>query len=139
VREVQQRWAPHAPARWWKKPWPPSPSGLVERGVGQLVVAGGETSGAVVQALGVRQMRIGPQIDPGVPWCHAPARLRPTVHLALKSGNFGSADFFTKAFGARMNETQAREEICRVGRACSSAATCMPPPATSACGWTTAS
>jgi uncharacterized protein YgbK (DUF1537 family) len=73
--------------------------GLVERGVGRLVVAGGETSGAAVQALGVRQMRIGPQIDPGVPWCHAEASAcGRAVHLALKSGNFGSTDFFTKAF-----------------------------------------
>jgi uncharacterized protein YgbK (DUF1537 family) len=67
--------------------------------VGRLVVAGGETSGAAVQALGVRQMRIGPQIDPGVPWCHARAEsCGENVHLALKSGNFGSTDFFTKAF-----------------------------------------
>jgi len=74
--------------------------GLVARGVGELVVAGGETSGAAVQALGVQQMRIGPQIDPGVPWCHAQATACGTsLHLALKSGNFGSADFFTKAFG----------------------------------------
>ena len=74
--------------------------GLVERGVGELVVAGGETSGAAVQALGVQQMRIGPQIDPGVPWCHAMATACGSpVHLALKSGNFGSTDFFTKAFG----------------------------------------
>jgi uncharacterized protein YgbK (DUF1537 family) len=74
--------------------------GLVERGVGELVVAGGETSGAAVQALGVQQMRIGPQIDPGVPWCHATATAcGATVHLALKSGNFGSVDFFSKAFG----------------------------------------
>jgi uncharacterized protein YgbK (DUF1537 family) len=73
--------------------------GLVARGVGQLVVAGGETSGAAVQALGVRQMRIGPQIDPGVPWCHAEAQAcGRSVHLALKSGNFGSTDFFTRAF-----------------------------------------
>ena len=73
--------------------------GLVERGVRRLVVAGGETSGAVVQALGVEKMRIGPQIDPGVPWCaaHSPAAGE-TIHLALKSGNFGTADFFTKAF-----------------------------------------
>ncbi|MDQ3026103.1 MAG: four-carbon acid sugar kinase family protein [Pseudomonadota bacterium] len=73
--------------------------GLVERGVRRLVVAGGETSGAVVQALGVQKMRIGPQIDPGVPWCaaHSPAAGE-TIHLALKSGNFGTADFFTKAF-----------------------------------------
>jgi 3-dehydrotetronate 4-kinase len=73
--------------------------GLVERGVRQLVVAGGETSGAVVQALGIAQMRIGPQIDPGVPWCHAEAPACGTaLHLALKSGNFGSTDFFRKSF-----------------------------------------
>jgi 3-dehydrotetronate 4-kinase len=72
--------------------------GLVGLGVAQLVVAGGETSGACVQALGVAQLRIGPQIDPGVPWCHA--RVEGSgLHLALKSGNFGSDDFFTKAFG----------------------------------------
>jgi len=69
--------------------------------VGQLLVAGGETSGACVQALGVTQLRIGPQIDPGVPWCHA--QLPPSLggrglHLALKSGNFGAVDFFTSAF-----------------------------------------
>lgn len=74
--------------------------GLVDRGVRQLVVAGGETSGAVVQALGVAQMAIGPQIDPGVPWTTVFSAQRPDVHLhvALKSGNFGTADFFTKAF-----------------------------------------
>lgn len=74
-------------------------SGLVQCGVRQLVVAGGETSGACVQALGIEQLQIGPQIDPGVPWCHAAARHAPGgLHLALKSGNFGSDDFFTKAF-----------------------------------------
>ncbi|MDR6888587.1 MULTISPECIES: 3-oxo-tetronate kinase [Variovorax] len=74
--------------------------GLVERGVRQLVVAGGETSGACVQALGIAQMQIGPQIDPGVPWCHARTDVAEgtSVHIALKSGNFGRDDFFTKAF-----------------------------------------
>jgi uncharacterized protein YgbK (DUF1537 family) len=73
--------------------------GLVQAGVRRLVVAGGETSGAVVQALGVAQLRIGPQIDPGVPWCFAAADAAGTgLHLALKSGNFGTPDFFTKAF-----------------------------------------
>ncbi|MEP6969056.1 MAG: 3-oxo-tetronate kinase [Betaproteobacteria bacterium] len=71
--------------------------GLVEHGVRQLVVAGGETSGACVQALDIRQMQIGPQIDPGVPWCHAQTPFG-DVHLTLKSGNFGADDFFTKAF-----------------------------------------
>jgi uncharacterized protein YgbK (DUF1537 family) len=73
--------------------------GLVERGVRQLVVAGGETSGACVQALAIGQLQIGPQIDPGVPWCHAAAGPdRTGLHLALKSGNFGGDDFFTRAF-----------------------------------------
>lgn len=73
-------------------------AGLVARGVRRLVVAGGETSGAVVQRLGVRSLRIGPEIDPGVPWCHAPAAGgRPEMLLALKSGNFGGRDFFENA------------------------------------------
>jgi uncharacterized protein YgbK (DUF1537 family) len=69
--------------------------GLVAQGVGRLVVAGGETSGAVVQRLGVTALRIGPEIDPGVPWTFAEQR---GLHLALKSGNFGARDFFLKAF-----------------------------------------
>jgi uncharacterized protein YgbK (DUF1537 family) len=69
--------------------------GLVQAGVGQLLLAGGETSGACVQRLGIHTLRIGPQIDPGVPWCHAP---QPGLHLALKSGNFGGVDFFHRAF-----------------------------------------
>jgi uncharacterized protein YgbK (DUF1537 family) len=74
--------------------------GLVALGVRQLVVAGGETSGACVQALGISQLQIGPQIDPGVPWCHAHSAAAPGegLHLTLKSGNFGVDDFFTKAF-----------------------------------------
>ena len=74
--------------------------GLVEQGVRQIIVAGGETSGACVQALDVTQLRIGPQIDPGVPWCYAQTKtFSPVgVHLALKSGNFGADDFFHKAF-----------------------------------------
>jgi uncharacterized protein YgbK (DUF1537 family) len=71
---------------------------LVEAGVGRLVVAGGETSGAVVNALGARALRIGPEIDPGVPWTSAAIAGGRTVALALKSGNFGAPDFFTKAF-----------------------------------------
>lgn len=68
--------------------------GLIASGVRRLVVAGGETSGAVVQALGVRQLRIGAAIDPGVPWTQVEHR---PLLLALKSGNFGSTDFFSKA------------------------------------------
>lgn len=69
--------------------------GLVAAGVRKLVVAGGETSGAVVQRLGVEALRIGPQIDPGVPWTLSLGK--PPLALALKSGNFGAPDFFTKA------------------------------------------
>ena len=75
--------------------------GLVAMGVGQLIVAGGETSGAVVKALGVTGLRIGPEIDPGVPWTTgitANAADKP-IALALKSGNFGAPDFFLKAWG----------------------------------------
>ena len=70
--------------------------GLRARGVRALVVAGGETSGAVVSALGVKALAIGPQIAPGVPWTStledAP------LALALKSGNFGGVNFFDDAF-----------------------------------------
>ncbi|MDR6375816.1 3-oxo-tetronate kinase [Paraburkholderia caledonica] len=69
--------------------------GLHERGVRKFVVAGGETSGAVVQALNVRTLRIGAQIDPGVP-ATATVGAQPLA-LALKSGNFGTTDFFEKA------------------------------------------
>jgi uncharacterized protein YgbK (DUF1537 family) len=71
--------------------------GLVNAGVRRLVVAGGESSGAVVQALGVRALRIGPQIDPGIPGTLSLAD--PKLALALKSGNFGAEDFFLKAIG----------------------------------------
>ena len=71
--------------------------GLLQQGVHQLVLAGGETSGACVQALSIEQLQIGPQIDPGVPWCHADTPMG-DVHITLKSGNFGTDDFFTKAF-----------------------------------------
>jgi uncharacterized protein YgbK (DUF1537 family) len=69
---------------------------LVEtEGVRKIVVAGGETSGAVVKALEVRALRIGAPIDPGVPWTIGAAKW--PIALALKSGNFGTEDFFEKA------------------------------------------
>ncbi len=74
-------------------------AGLVEHGVRRMVVAGGETSGAVVSRLGVRQLLIGAEIDPGVPWTYATGD-GPPMRLALKSGNFGGRDFFTAAFEA---------------------------------------
>jgi len=68
---------------------------LMIAGMTKLIVAGGETSGAVVQALELKSLRIGPEIEPGVPWTFT---LQPTgLCLALKSGNFGGESFFEKA------------------------------------------
>ncbi len=67
---------------------------LADAGVRRIVSAGGETSGAVVEALGVTAMEIGPEIDPGVPALRVVGR---DLALALKSGNFGGEDFFARA------------------------------------------
>ncbi|MDH4292745.1 MAG: hypothetical protein OEV84_01505, partial [Betaproteobacteria bacterium] len=68
---------------------------LAQKGIRKFVIAGGETSGAVVKRLGIRALRIGPAIDPGVPWTSSIGGN--PVALALKSGNFGTVDFFEKA------------------------------------------
>jgi uncharacterized protein YgbK (DUF1537 family) len=70
---------------------------LIAAGVRRLVVAGGETSGAVISALGVTSLRIGHQIDPGVPWTETQVAGQ-TIAVALKSGNFGAEDFFSRSF-----------------------------------------
>jgi len=67
---------------------------LHDAGVKNFISAGGETSGKIVQSLGIGAFHIGPQIDPGVPWVKA---VDQDVYLALKSGNFGTDDFFMKA------------------------------------------
>jgi uncharacterized protein YgbK (DUF1537 family) len=69
--------------------------GLVELGVRRLVVAGGETAGAVLGELGIQALQIGPAIVAGVPWTESVGE--PRLALALKSGNFGADDFFIKA------------------------------------------
>jgi 3-dehydrotetronate 4-kinase len=73
---------------------------LVASGFTRLLIAGGETSGAVVNGLGITTLEIGPEIDPGVPWTRAAGRASDgrDLVLALKSGNFGTADFFIKAW-----------------------------------------
>jgi 3-dehydrotetronate 4-kinase len=76
--------------------------GLATDGARRLVIAGGETAGAVVQALGVTGLRIGRQIDPGVPWTMSLGE--PVLALALKSGNFGAPDFFLRAFSVLSGE-----------------------------------
>jgi uncharacterized protein YgbK (DUF1537 family) len=70
---------------------------LRDAGFSRFLIAGGETSGAVVAALGVTMLEIGPEIDPGVPWTRSIGS--PRLALALKSGNFGAPDFFLKAWG----------------------------------------
>lgn len=69
---------------------------LLPCGFTRFLIAGGETSGAVVGALGVRSLEIGPEIAPGVPWTRSVSG--PDLALALKSGNFGGPDFFLRAW-----------------------------------------
>jgi uncharacterized protein YgbK (DUF1537 family) len=96
VKALQAKYGVEASSQAIEKTMAALARGLVATGVGRLVVAGGETSGAVVSALDVTALRIGPEIDPGVPWT-ASVGAKPIL-LALKSGNFGAPDFFTKAF-----------------------------------------
>lgn len=63
-----------------------------------MIVAGGETSGAVVGGLGITHLDIGMEISPGVPWTLAHRSDGPPLTLALKSGNFGGPDFFERAW-----------------------------------------
>lgn len=95
VAAVQQRHGREPVARALERLFAASARRLVEGGIRRLVVAGGETSGAVVSALDVEALTIGPEIDPGVPVLFA--RARQPLALALKSGNFGAPDFFDKA------------------------------------------
>jgi uncharacterized protein YgbK (DUF1537 family) len=71
--------------------------GLVQSGVRRLVVAGGETSGAVVDRLGIPGFLVGPEIAAGVPVLRAVGAKDGEMLLALKSGNFGAPEFFSDA------------------------------------------
>jgi uncharacterized protein YgbK (DUF1537 family) len=95
LQQVQAKFGREQAGEWIESAMAQVSVGLLQLGVKQWVIAGGETSGACVQALNISQMQIGPQIDPGVPWCYAPQHA--AGHLTLKSGNFGTPDFFTKA------------------------------------------
>jgi uncharacterized protein YgbK (DUF1537 family) len=103
LQQVQAKFGREQAGEWMESALAQVSVGLLQLGVKQWVIAGGETSGACVQALNISQMQIGPQIDPGVPWCYAPQHaaghltLNAAGHLTLKSGNFGTPDFFTKA------------------------------------------
>lgn len=99
VARVQSRLGQHQAANLIESSFAELACQLVRRGVRRLVVAGGETAGAVVTALGVHALAVGPQIDPGVPWTQVLDG--PPLLLALKSGNFGSREFFAKALEMR--------------------------------------
>jgi uncharacterized protein YgbK (DUF1537 family) len=71
--------------------------GLVAEGVRRLVIAGGETSGAVVDRLGIPAFLVGPEIAAGVPVLRTIGGQRGDMIMALKSGNFGGPDFFNDA------------------------------------------
>lgn len=71
---------------------------LVDLGIRRIVVAGGETTGAVLGALGVDSVEVGPELDAGVPWIVS--RSDPKLTILPKSGNFGEADLFVRAVEA---------------------------------------
>lgn len=96
VRDTQARLGREAAGTMIEDALAGTARGLRDRGFTRLLVAGGETSGAVVQALGAQALAIGPEIDPGVPWTRTLEG--PDLALALKSGNFGTPDFFLKAW-----------------------------------------
>lgn len=96
VRETQTRLGREAAGTMIEDVLAGTARGLQQRGFTRLLVAGGETSGAVVRALGAQSLAIGPEIDPGVPWTRTLDG--PAMALALKSGNFGTPDFFLKAW-----------------------------------------
>ncbi|HEY1944041.1 MAG TPA: 3-oxo-tetronate kinase [Roseiarcus sp.] len=96
VRAAQQRLGREAAGALVEETLSAVAKGCMDAGVTQFLVAGGETSGAVVQALDAKILSIGPEIDPGVPWTRTLGQ--PDLALALKSGNFGAPDFFYKAW-----------------------------------------
>jgi len=96
VRETQQRLGRNAAGAMVEDVIAAAARGLQQRGFARLLIAGGETSGAVVHALNAQALSIGPEIDPGVPWTRTLGGH--DMALALKSGNFGTPDFFLKAW-----------------------------------------
>lgn len=96
VVRTQAKFGTHAAGAMFEDAFAAISRALVKDGFARIVVAGGETSGAVTSALGVTSLRIGPEIAPGVPWTETNGA-RPLA-LALKSGNFGSESFFAEAF-----------------------------------------
>lgn len=109
VRALQERYGRERVAHRLDRLFADVARRLVGAGFERLVVAGGETSGAVVAALGVEAMEVGPEIDPGVPALGVPGRDAPLA-LALKSGNFGGDDLFDRAIDALEGGVGTRAE-----------------------------
>ena len=107
-RRCSSAWASTMPARSSSARWPRSRASLVAAGVRQLIVAGGETSGAVVQALDVRALRIGPQIDPGVPWTHDDGRGAGAARAQI--GQFRRARISLRGLLTRSDASTRRHE-----------------------------
>lgn len=97
VAEIQSRLGREAAGALIEQALARVAEGLVAAGVRRIVVAGGETSGAIVARLGIRRLRIGREVAPGVPWTLAEGGGM-TLKLVLKSGNFGGPAFFAEAF-----------------------------------------
>jgi 3-dehydrotetronate 4-kinase len=97
VAEIQKEFGRDASGAMIEGLFAATTKALVADGFTRIIVAGGETSGAVVGALGVTAIEIGPEIAPGVPWTLS--RDGVPLALALKSGNFGAPDFFVSAWG----------------------------------------
>lgn len=100
VRAIQQKFGIDVAARALENFFGQTAKHLVDRGISRLLTAGGETSGAVVESLQLSTLEIGPEIDPGVP----ALRAGDDLVIALKSGNFGSVDYFAKAAKILGNE-----------------------------------
>lgn len=97
VQRVQQKYGREAAGRAIEQATSLIAAELVARGVKRLVVAGGETSGAAVDRLQIPALLVGPEIAPGVPVLRTVSGPNGAMQLALKSGNFGGPDFFTRA------------------------------------------
>src|SRR5699024_8695579 len=95
LHEVQGRLGTDASAQLLEATLAQIAKGLVGRGVRRVVCAGGETSGAIVQALEVQGAAVGGDVSPGVPWIYTLGERR--LALLLKSGNFGDVAMFTRA------------------------------------------
>ncbi|XBS70241.1 3-oxo-tetronate kinase [Acerihabitans sp. KWT182] len=94
LQHIQRQWGADNSSRAIERLFAAVAMALRQRGFQRFIVAGGETSGVVTQALGIAAFHIGPVISPGVPWVRSTDH---AISLALKSGNFGDENFFARA------------------------------------------